>query len=48
MLITKEFLDRLSPVEITFIRCSIDKLYKDKEKHETTNYENVNLHVECW
>lgn len=47
MLITKEFLDRLSPVEITFIRCSIDKLYKDKEKHETTNYENVNLHVEC-
>lgn len=46
MLINQEFLNKLSPVEVTFIRSGIEKLYKSKVTHDTTNYENLNAHVE--
>lgn len=45
MRITQEFLNKLSPVELSFIRTGIDKLYKEKVKPNTTNYENVKSHV---
>ena len=46
MLINQEFLNNLSPVEVTFIRTGIEKLYKTKVTHDTTNYENLNVHVD--
>ncbi len=46
MRITQEFLNSLSPVEVSFIRIGIDKLYKDKVTPETTNYENIESHVQ--
>lgn len=46
MRITDEFLSNLTPVEISFIQASITKLYRDKVKHETSNYENLNPMVE--
>lgn len=45
MLINQEFLNNLTPVEVTFLRFGIDKLYKEKVTRETTNYENVSAHV---
>lgn len=47
MRITQEFLNSLSPVEVSFLRIGIDKLYKEKVKPDTTNYENVESHVHC-
>ena len=47
MLINQEFINRLTPVEVSFLRIGIDKLYKEKVKPDTTNYENVSSHVEC-
>lgn len=46
MKITQEFMNSLTPVELAFIRAGIDKLCKDKIKHETTNYENLDAYVE--
>ena len=46
MLITQEFMNRLTPVEVAFIRAGIYKLCQDKIKHETTNYENLESKVE--
>ena len=46
MRITEEFLNSLTPVEISFIMASINKLSYDKIKHETTNYENLNSKIE--
>ena len=31
--ITQDFLNHLSPVELSFIRTGIDKLYKEKTRH---------------
>ncbi len=45
MLITQEFMNRLTPVEVAFIRAGIHKLCQDKIKHETTNYENLESKV---
>ena len=47
MLINQEFINQLTPVEVSFIRIGIEKLYKEKVKPDTTNYENVSSHVEC-
>lgn len=47
MLINQEFINHLTPVEISFIRIGIDKLFKEKVTSETTNYENVSAHVTC-
>ena len=46
MRITEEFLNSLTPVEISFIMASINKLSYDKIKHETTNYENLNPKID--
>ena len=46
MRITQEFLNQLTPVELSFIRASITKLCQDKIKHETTNHENLESKVE--
>lgn len=46
MRITQSFIEHLSPVELDFIRVGLDKLYKDKVNKDTTNYENINIHVE--
>ena len=46
MRITQEFLNQLTPVELSFIRISITKLCQEKIKHETTNYENLESKVE--
>ena len=46
MRITQDFLNHLSPVELSFIRTGIDKLYKEKVTPDTTNYENVESHVQ--
>lgn len=46
MRITQEFINSLSPVEITFIKVGIDKLYKDKVTKDTTNYDNLSIHVD--
>ena len=43
MRITQDFLNHLSPVELSFIRTGIDKLYKEKVTPDTTNYENMAL-----
>ena len=52
MFINQEFINNLSPVKAAFIRIGIDKLFKEKVTHETTNYENVSAHVakcpHCW
>ena len=45
MLINQEFINHLTPVEISFIRIGIDKLFKEKVTSETTNYENVSAHA---
>ena len=45
MRITQDFLNHLSPVELSFIRTGIDKLYKEKVTPDTTNYENIESHV---
>ena len=47
MLINQEFINHLTPVEVSFIRIGIEKLYKEKVRPDTTNYENVSSHVEC-
>ena len=44
--ITQDFLKHLSPVELSFIRTGIDKLYKEKVTPDTTNYENIESHVQ--
>ena len=44
--ITQDFLNHLSPVELSFIRTGIDKLYKEKVTPDTTNYENIESHVQ--
>ena len=46
MRITQDFLNHLSPVELSFTRTGIDKLYKDKVTPDTTNYENIESHVQ--
>ena len=46
MRITQDFLNHLSPVELSFIRTGIDKLYKEKVTPDTTNYENIESHVQ--
>ena len=46
MSITQDFLNHLSPVELSFIRTGIDKLYKEKVTLDTTNYENIESHVQ--
>lgn len=47
MLINQEFINKLTPVEVSFLRIGIDKLYKEKVTAETTNYENVSAHITC-
>lgn len=47
MLINQDFINRLTPVEVSFLRIGIDKLYKEKVTPDTTNYENVSSHVTC-
>ncbi len=47
MLINQEFINHLTPVEVTFFKIGIDNLYKEKVKPDTTNYENVSSHVTC-
>ncbi|MDD7058947.1 MAG: hypothetical protein PUI03_08010 [Erysipelotrichaceae bacterium] len=46
MRITQDFLNHLSPGELSFIRTGIDKLYKEKVTPNTTNYENIESHVQ--
>lgn len=46
MRITQDFLNHLSPVELSFIRTGIDKLYKEKVTPDTTNCENIESHVQ--
>lgn len=46
MRITQSFIDSLSPVEVTFIKTGIEKLYKDKVTSDTTNYDNLSVHVD--
>ena len=46
MRITQDFLNHLSPVDLSFIRTGIDKLYKEKVTPDTTNYENIESHVQ--
>ncbi len=48
MLINQEFINHLTPVEVTSLRICIDSLYKEKVKPDTTNYENVLSHVTCY
>lgn len=48
MLINQVFINHLTPVEISFIRIGIDKLFKERVTSETTNYENVSAHVTCF
>ena len=43
MRITQDFLNHLSPVELSFIRTGIDKLYKEKVTPDTKNYESGKL-----
>ena len=47
MLINQEFINRLTPVEVSFLRIGIDKLYMEKVKPDTKNYEYVSSHVVC-
>ena len=46
MRITEEFLNNLTPVEVSFIYAGITKLYQEKIRHETTNYENLAPKIE--
>lgn len=46
MRITQDFLNLLSSVELSFICTGIDKLYKEKVTPDTTNYENIESHVQ--
>ena len=46
MRITQDFINNLSPVEVSFIRIGIEKLLKDKVTKDTTNYDNLSLHVD--
>lgn len=47
MVINQEFINHLTPVEVSFIRIGIDKLFNEKVTPDTTNYENVCSHVTC-
>jgi transposase-like protein len=40
-------MDNLSPVELEFIQSCITKLTRQKITPKTTNYENLNPHIEC-
>ena len=42
MRITQDFLNHLSPVELSFIRTGIDKLYKEKVTPDTTTMKILN------
>ena len=46
MRITEEFLNNLTPVDVSFIYAGITKLYQEKIRHETTNYENLTPKIE--
>ena len=46
MRITKDFSNHLSPVELSFIRAGIDRPYSEKVTPNTTNYENIESHVQ--
>lgn len=41
MRITRDFLNHLAPIELSFIQASITKLCCDKITDDTTNYDNV-------
>ena len=45
MLINQVFINRSIPIEVSFLRIGIDKLYKEKVTPDTTNYENDSSHV---
>ncbi len=48
MLINQEFINRLTPVEVSFLRIGIDKLYKEKVRPDTHRLSSLMKRQPTW
>ena len=47
MLLSREELQKMSPIEAEYVYAYILELYREKVTPDTTNYENLNASVTC-